>query len=159
MANLPILFRQNSSGRGIAREGDPRGSARVPIRIKATYAERLRVVDQIDSALGGKSNVYRRDGVDRAKLELTSTPLGYGGHMVAGAFSKATVDRYLRRIRQDDQDAVDSLDEQIERAAQHLAVLRQARYDLLHEAWQRGNKVPLAEVKARAEAEATKENV
>jgi hypothetical protein len=80
-------------------------------------------------------------GADRGHLRV-----GLRGEGVTISATKADVDAHVRRIRPDDLDQLHGLDEQIEETADLLAQLRQLRLDFLHDAFQRGHKVPLREL-------------
>jgi len=136
--------------RSITLEGDraPGSGQERGSYIRARFAEKTRVVGHFDTPFG-RANRTEGAGPDRKRF-LVSTNPGYSTSAYIPA-TKDGVDSLLRRARPQDLEQVEAIDQELAALNQRAAELRRARVQALHQAWQKGHKVPLKDVVAMAE--------
>lgn len=143
--STPLLVRwydrrSRPDGTGITLDGD--GGRQVRVR----YADRTRVKGTFETPFG-TGRELETVGQNRKRLEVRGHP--YWSREIPA--TKAGVDSLIRRIRPEDQAAIAALDVTAEHLRKQLTDLKRDRRDMLHEAWQRGNKVSLKEIVEMAE--------
>lgn len=137
-----LTRRSAAWSRSITLEGDrDRASGDRLVQVQVRFADKTRPRESI-----GGFQTMERIGEDRSKLSVRA---GAGNYQYVPA-TKAGVDSLIRRARPQDLERLVEIDAERDRLNKRLGELRRERIDVLHEAWQKGHKVTLQEMVARA---------